>query len=71
MTVTWERATDDVGVAGYEVYVDGSLAGQTADTSFVVTGLRCGRSVSVGVDAYDGAGNRSSLASVPASTGSC
>ena len=71
ITVTWETATDDVGVAGYEVYVDGSLAGQTADTSFVVTGLHCGRSVSVGVDAYDGAGNRSSMASLPASTGSC
>ena len=71
ITVTWETATDDVGVAGYEVYVDGSLAGQTADTSFVVTGLDCGRSVSVGVDAYDGAGNRSSMASLPASTGRC
>ena len=71
LTVTWNAATDDVGVTGYEVYVDGALEGQTGGTNFVITRLECGRSVSVGVDAFDGAANRSSITSVEASTGRC
>src|SRR5205085_8615050 len=40
-------------------------------TSYTVSGLACGTSYSFGVDAFDGAGNRSSKASVTASTAAC
>jgi hypothetical protein len=28
-TITWNKSTDNVGVAGYDVYVDGRRAGTT------------------------------------------
>jgi len=71
VTVKWAAATDAVGVTGYEVYVDGALKSQTVGTSLVVTGIECGRVVSVGVDAFDAAGNRSPITSVQASSGRC
>ena len=71
VTVKWGAATDDVGVAGYEVFRDGSLKGQTVDRSFLVTGVECGQLVTIGVDAFDAAGNRSPITTTQASTGRC
>jgi acid phosphatase type 7 len=59
VSVSWRASRDDVGVAGYGVYIDGSAAGSTSQTSFTASGLACGRSYVVTVDAYDAAGNRS------------
>jgi parallel beta-helix repeat protein len=71
VTLSWNPATDNVGVAGYGAYQDSVRAGQTAQTNYTFTGLSCGTSATFSVDAYDAAGNRSAQASVIASTSSC
>ncbi|HZS24751.1 MAG TPA: Ig-like domain-containing protein [Gaiellaceae bacterium] len=71
VSVSWSPSTDDVGVAGYDVFVDGAAAGTTTATSDVLGGLACGTSYTVGVQAFDAAGNVSGLATVAASTAAC
>ena len=56
-TVSWTPATDDVGVARYEVSVDGSDAGTTTAGSLDLTELHCGTAYDVAVRAADAAGN--------------
>ena len=57
--ITWSASTDNVGVTGYDVYVNGTLDGSTASTSYSLTGLSPETSYSVGVKAKDAAGNES------------
>jgi len=71
VTVTWSAATDNVGVARYEVFRNGTSAGSTTETRHTFTGLECGTSYWFGVEALDAAGNRSSRARVPADTSPC
>lgn len=57
----WEDATDDTGVAGYELSVDGNVV-QTASERPVKTadlGLSTGENHTFGLRAYDAAGNHS------------
>ncbi len=59
-TVSWTASTDNVGVTGYDVYVDGTLKGSTTGaTSFAVTGLTCATTYQVTVQAKDARGNLS------------
>ena len=71
ITAGWTASSDNVGVTGYRVFVDGSQAGTTATTSYTVSGLSCGSSHQVVVDAYDAAGNRSPQTSATMATSSC
>lgn len=71
LTLSWTKATDDVGVAGYSVYRSGTRIANTGSTSYKFSGLSCGTSYKLGIDAYDAAGNRSPTASVTASTAAC
>ena len=71
ITASWTASSDNVGVSGYRVFVDGSLAGTTATTPYTVSGLSCGSSHQVVVDAYDAAGNRSPQTSATMATSSC
>jgi chitodextrinase len=71
IALSWNASTDNVGVAGYDVSVDGSKVDTTTSTSYTFTGLTCGTSHTLGVDAFDAAGNRSAAASVPAATAAC
>jgi chitodextrinase len=71
LEVGWTASTDDVGVAGYGVYVAGSKASETPDTSTGLTSLTCGTTYTVGVDAFDGAGKRSSIAQLSTATSAC
>jgi chitodextrinase len=64
LTLTWSPATDDVGVTGYVVYLNGTSIGTASSTSFNVTGLSAATSYSLTVTAQDAAGN-SSDASAP------
>ncbi len=64
LNVTWTASTDNVGVTGYEVYVDGKLVGSSATTVFNVTGLKQNTVYAITVIAIDDAGNRS-VASTP------
>ena len=63
VTVAWDPATDDTGVAGYEVFTgDNSLSsrdslGTTTGASFTITGLTPGVGIRVAVKASDAARN--------------
>ena len=57
--LSWTASTDNVGVAGYRIYRDGTLAGVSAVTSYSDTGLTPGVSYSYSISAYDSTGNES------------
>jgi hypothetical protein len=71
ISLSWAASLDNVGVAGYTIYASGSKAGTTGLTLYSVTNLACGHSYTVGVDAYDAAGNHSPQDSIVASTAPC
>ncbi|WP_125185444.1 DUF4979 domain-containing protein [Botryobacter ruber] len=55
----WQAATDNVGVTGYEVYLDGTLVATVTETSYI-TEYPIGNNMYVfTVKAIDAAGNRS------------
>jgi hypothetical protein len=62
--LSWNASTDDVGVAGYDIFRDGQLVGSVAGDilAFTDTGLESEHTYAYGVESYDGAGNRSSRA---------
>ncbi len=57
INLTWKASTDNVGVTGYNVYRNGSLAGTSTKTSFSDTGLTASTTYKYTVAAYDAAGN--------------
>ena len=69
--LTWQASTDNFGVTGYGVYQNGVRVAQTASPTFTFASLTCGTSYTVAVDAYDGAGNRSTQTTLLASTSAC
>jgi chitodextrinase len=71
LALTWQPASDNVGVSGYDVYLNGSRVGSVAGPSYTFSGLACGSSYTLGVVAYDAAGNRSGQAPLSASTSAC
>ena len=71
VALSWSASSDNVGVTGYGVYSNGTLAGSPTGTSYTLSGLTCGTSYSVDVDAVDAAGNRSAKATVTAATSAC
>ncbi|TMM24489.1 MAG: hypothetical protein E6F94_09550, partial [Actinobacteria bacterium] len=71
LTVAWTASTDNVAVTGYRVYRNGVLDGSTSQTSYSFSGLVCGTSYTIAVEADDAAGNSSPLASLTAATSPC
>jgi len=71
LTLGWNASTDNVGVAGYDAYRNNTRAGTTATTSYTFSGLACGTSYTLGVDAFDAAGNVSGRASIMAASSPC
>ncbi|MBA2370750.1 MAG: fibronectin type III domain-containing protein, partial [Chloroflexi bacterium] len=71
VSLTWSPSTDNVGVAGYDVYKNGTKMASVSSTSSTQGGLDCGTSYWFGVEAFDGAGNRSDRARVNATTSAC
>ncbi len=57
INLTWTASTDNVGVTGYNIYINGSKAGTSTNTSFSATGLIANTSYAFYVTAYDAAGN--------------
>ncbi|NYE05693.1 exo-poly-alpha-galacturonosidase [Bacillus niacini] len=64
VSLTWDAATDNVGVAGYTIYKDGEKIGSgyttTKETSFTVSGLTPANKYRFKVEATDAIGNRTS-----------
>lgn len=62
VTLSWTAGTDDIGVAGYNIYQDGTMVAETAGESvltYTVTGLAQGTEYSFTVRTRDQAGNLS------------
>jgi chitodextrinase len=70
VSVAWDAARDNVGVAGYYVYGDGSRY-RASSTGYTVHNTDCGQSISIEVIAYDAANNRSPRARAIVSTAPC
>ncbi|MFG1976965.1 fibronectin type III domain-containing protein [Nonomuraea fuscirosea] len=63
VSVAWDASSDDIGVAGYGVYLDNVKQGDdTAGLGWTFSDLTPGDSYLVEVDAVDAAGNRSARA---------
>jgi chitodextrinase len=71
LTLTWAPSADNLGVAGYDVYRNGTKVVYENATSSIQSGLPCGTSFAFGVEAVDAAGNRSTRSQLNASTGAC
>jgi UDP-N-acetylglucosamine 2-epimerase (non-hydrolysing) len=71
IAVAWNASGDDVGVAGYDVYLNGNFVATTAARSYSFTGLACGTAYAIWVDAYDAAGNHSPATWLTPATGAC
>ena len=59
VTLSWSSSSDNVGVAGYDVFAQGAKVSTTTQTTHTYGSLTCGTSYSLGVVAFDAAGNRS------------
>jgi hypothetical protein len=66
VALTWNASTDNVGVASYTVFRNGSAIGTPTTTSFTDTGVSPSTTYSYAVSARDAAGNTSAW-SVPVS----
>ena len=71
LTIAWEASSDNVGVSGYGLYSNATRVATTDATSYMFTGLQCGRSYMLSVDAYDNAENRSARATIESATSPC
>ncbi|MFF8592165.1 discoidin domain-containing protein [Streptomyces sp. NPDC015220] len=68
--LTWDAASDDVGVAGYDIYANGSLLSSVAGDVTTYTDTRpTGETVSYYVRARDAAGNQSPNSNTVTRTG--
>jgi exo-poly-alpha-galacturonosidase len=57
-SVTWEAASDDTGIAGYNVYANGKLHGFAKSSNYTLSNLQPGTKYDVTVEAVDLAGNK-------------
>lgn len=71
LSLAWTASTDNVAVAGYDVYVNGTNVGATTSTSYKLTALSCGVQYTLGVDAFDAAGNVSGQSTTTGTTSAC
>jgi len=71
ITASWNPSSDNVGVIGYDLYVNGAKVGVTSGTTHTFTGLACATSYTLGVEARDAAGNLSTRSTLSASTVAC
>jgi Pentaxin family len=67
----WNPSTDNVGVATYRLYRDGTEVATTSGTTYSFSGLSCGQSYTFGVEAYDAVGNSSSRTTLTAPSSPC
>lgn len=59
ISLSWTAATDNIGVTGYDVYINNTLNTSVSGTTTVISGLSSSTTYSFYVIARDGAGNSS------------
>lgn len=59
VNLNWNASNDNVGVSGYDIWVDGNYVRSSTNTSTTVRNLTCGTSYQLTVIAKDAAGNYS------------
>jgi hypothetical protein len=69
--LSWDASSDNVAVTGYNLYLGTSKVATSTSTSYVFSGLSCGTGYSLGVEAYDAAGNVSTRTTATATTSAC
>lgn len=68
VSLSWNAATDDVGVTGYQVYRGGQLVATPTNTSYTDTGLTPATAYAYTVRAVDAAGNTSAASAALTAT---
>ena len=63
INLSWNASTDKVGVAGYNIFRNGTKVGTGTSTSYQDTSLAAGTTYTYAVSAYDAAGNTSAQSS--------
>ncbi|MEV4411480.1 carbohydrate-binding protein [Catellatospora sp. NPDC049609] len=63
VSLTWNAATDNTAVTGYQILRGGTAVGTSATTSFTDSGLTASTAYTYTVKAYDAAGNYSAASS--------
>ena len=71
LNLGWSASSDNKGVTGYKVFLNGGQVGTTGGLNYGYGGLACGTGYTLGVAAYDAAGNTSGVAAIGASTNGC
>jgi chitodextrinase len=71
IAVSWNPSSDNVGVTGYGLYRNNTVVGNGSGTTYTFGQLQCDTTYTLQVDAVDGAGNRSTRASLTATTTAC
>jgi chitodextrinase len=64
----WNATTDNRGVVGYRIYRNNVAIATTTELSYSVSGLACGTSYTIGLTAFDAAGNESNRAEATGTT---
>ena len=67
----WTGSTDNVGISGYNLYVNGAKVGSATGTSYLLSSLSCGAGYTLGVEAFDVSGNVSGRTSLTTATSAC
>ena len=62
--ISWTASTDNIGVTGYNIYVDDVLTAQTANTSITIENLKTNTTFAFTVEAKDIINNKSAKSSV-------
>ena len=57
VALAWNASTDNVGVAGYRLFRNDVSVATVATPGYTYTGLTCGTSYTLAIEAYDAAGN--------------
>lgn len=68
ISLSWNPSTDNVGIAGYEIYQDGNLIGNAVNTSYTVNALSANTTYSFAIVALDTSGNRSDFSNTVSAT---
>lgn len=64
VNLSWTASSDNVGVAGYDIFQNGTFIASTSNTNLSVSGLNNDTTYSFTVKANDTAGNESNLSAV-------